>query len=178
MNDFDPGKPLLDEYQGNFATYVDRVPMGSIIPILRAQRDSTRALLASLTAEQAAFRPKPDDWNIVQVVGHIADTERVFSYRTLRFARNDPTPLPGFDQDLFVANADFEARGLASVLANYEAVRAATIALLSGLPEAAWLRRGVASNSTMSVRALAYAIAGHELHHVSDFRERYNLAAK
>lgn len=174
MSNFDPGLPLPDEYQGGFTTYVGRVPAGSIIPILKAQLDAARALLSPLTAEQAAFRPKPEDWNVVQVVGHIADTERVFAYRAMRFARNDPTPLPSFDQDLFVAHADFEVRGLSSVLAEYVAVRTATIALLSGLPEAAWLRRGLASGNTMSVRALAYAIAGHELHHLADFRERYH----
>src|SRR5205085_1869717 len=103
----------------------------NIIHILQAQFDETRALLAPLTAEQATHRPKPDDWNIVQVVGHMADTERVFAYRAMRFARNDPTPLPGFDQDLFVNHADFETRDLASVLAEFGAVRAATLALLS-----------------------------------------------
>ena len=166
---------MAAEYQGAFAGYVDRVPAGNIIHILQSQFDATRELLAPLTAEQAAFRPKPDDWNIVQVVGHMADTERVFAYRAMRFARNDPTPLPGFDQDLFVNNADFETRDLASLLGEFGAVRTATIALLSNLPEAAWLRRGLASNNTMSVRALAYAIAGHELHHVTDFSERYGL---
>jgi len=176
MNNFDPGHPLPDEYQGAFATYVNRVPAGNIIHILQAQFDATRELLAPLTAEQATHRPKPDDWNMVQVVGHIADTERVFAYRALRFARNDPTPLPGFDQDLFVNNAGFEGRELASVLAEFGVVRTATLALLSNLPEAAWLRRGLASDNTMSVRALAYAIAGHELHHVTDFHERYELA--
>lgn len=167
---------MPDEYQGAFATYVNRVPDGNIIHILQAQFDATRALLAPLTVEQVTHRPKPDDWNIVQVVGHMADTERVFAYRAMRFARNDPTALAGFDQDLFVNNADFETRELASVLAEFGAVRTATIALLSNLPEAAWLRRGLASNNTMSARALAYAIAGHELHHVTDFRERYGLA--
>ena len=167
---------MPDEYQGAFATYVARVPDGNIITILQAQFEATRELLAPLTAAQVTARPKPDDWNIIQVVGHIADTERVFAYRALRFARNDPTPLPGFDQDLFVNNADFETRDLASVLAEFGAVRTATIALLSNLPEAAWLRRGVASSHTMSVRAMAYAIAGHELHHVTDFRERYQVA--
>ena len=175
MNNFDPGHPLPDESQGNFATYVNLVPAGNIMHILQAQFDATRELLAPLTTQQATYRPKPDDWNIVQVVGHMADTERVFAYRAMRFARNDPTALAGFDQDLFVNNADFESRDLTSVLGEFGAVRTATIALLSNLPEAAWVRRGIASDMTLSVRALAYAIAGHELHHVTDFRNRYGL---
>lgn len=175
MNDFDPGVPSPDEYAGNFANYVTLVPQGAIIPMLQSNFAATKALLAPLTAAQAAFRPKPEDWDIVQMIGHVADTERIFSYRALRFARNDPTPLPGFDQDWFVNNADYERLSLAEVLADFECVRNATVTLLKGLPEAAWLRRGIASELSISVRALVYAIAGHELHHVRDLRERYRV---
>jgi hypothetical protein len=130
-------------------------------------------LLAPLSSAQASYRPKPDDWNMIEVVGHLADAERVFAYRALRFARGDATPLASFDQDLFVANAGFARRPLSDVLDELAAVRRATLAFFQGLEPAAWLRRGMANQNEISVRALAYVIAGHELHHMDDFRRRY-----
>ncbi len=105
----------------------------------------------------------------------MADAERVFAYRALRIARNDRTPLPGFDQDLFVANANFASRPLVALLDEFSTVRHATVALLRTLDEAAWQRQGIASDNPLSVRALAYIIAGHELHHLLDFRQRYQI---
>jgi hypothetical protein len=169
-------RPVADEYVAYYAQYVNRVPAGAIIDLLEEQLDQTRALLLPLTPAQAAFRPKPEDWSVVEVVGHIADTERVFAYRALSFARGDTTPLPGFDQDLFVATAGFDRRPLLDLLDEFAAVRHTSIALFRGLDEEAWLRRGAANNNPVSVRALAYIIAGHELHHVEDFRLRYNIA--
>lgn len=173
MMGISPGRPGTDEHVAYFSLYIDRVPDGNIIDVLIDQLASTRALLAPLTPSQAAFRPKPDDWNINEVVGHLADTERVFTYRALRVARNDRTPLASFDQDLFVATANFARRPLVNLLDEFASVRHATVALLRTFDAEAWQRKGTASDNPISVRALAYIIAGHELHHVADFRERY-----
>ena len=175
MSTFDPGRPQPDEHLPYYSRYIDLVPDGNIVEILAAQRQATQAALASLTAEQAAFRPKPADWNIVQVVRHLADGERMFTYRAMRFARNDATPLSSFDPDVIMAGSDFEQRSLADELADWEAVRGATLTLFRGLSKGAWLRRGLASNNVVSVRASAYIVAGHELHHLADFRQRYGL---
>ncbi|RIK37819.1 MAG: DinB family protein [Chloroflexi bacterium] len=171
-----PGRPKPDEYNSYYEQYVNLVPDGATTDLLANQLNTTLTLLSSLSPSQASYRPKPEDWNIVEVMGHLADSERVFAYRALRFARNDTTPLASFDQDLFVATANFARRPLLDVLDEFAAVRRATLALFRGLDEAAWLRRGSANNSEVSVRALAYIIAGHELHHVADFRQRYQLA--
>jgi hypothetical protein len=175
MTSINPGRPEPDEYLAYYGQYINRVPDGDILDLLARQLDATSNLLAPLSPEQANFRPKPDDWSITEVVGHLADAERVFAYRTLWIARSDHTPLPSFDQDLFVANANFSRRPLADLLDEFVAVRHATSALLRTLDAAAWLRKGIAADNPISVRALAYIIAGHELHHVADFRQRYNV---
>jgi len=175
MNTTNPGRPGPDEYLAYYGQYIDRVPDGDMIALLDCQLDSTCALLAPLSPEQANFRPKPEDWNIIEVMGHIADGERVFAYRALRIARGDSTPLASFDQDLFVANANFSSRSLTDLLDEFAAVRRATMAFFRTLDEDGWLRQGIAADNPISVRALAHIIAGHELHHVADFRQRYRL---
>ena len=170
-----PGRPGADEYFAYYGQYINRVPEGDIVDLLTRQFEKTQAILAPLSAAQVNFRPKPDDWNILEVLGHIADAERVFAYRALCIARNDRTPLPSFDQDLYVANANFTQRALADLLDEFAVVRRATLSLLRTFDEAAWLRKGVASDNPISTRALAYIIAGHELHHVVDFQQRYNV---
>jgi hypothetical protein len=175
MTNCNPGRPGADEYGAYYASYIERVPDGDICDQLARQLESARALLTPLSLEQVNFRPNPDDWNILEVIGHVADAERVFTYRALRIARGDSTPLASFDQDLYVANADFSSRTLADLLDEFTVVRRATLALFRTLSAEAWLRRGAASNSPVSVRALAHIIAGHELHHMADFRQRYNI---
>lgn len=170
-----PTRPSTAEYWSYYGQYIERVPDGNILQLLTNQIETTSALLAPLAIAQATFRPKPDDWNIIEVVGHLADTERVFTYRALCFARGDTVHLSSFDQDLYVASANFGSRSLADVLAEFVTVRQATLAFLRTLDGEAWLRQGIASDHTISVRALAYCMAGHELHHVADFRARYNI---
>jgi hypothetical protein len=108
-----------------------------------------------------------------EVVGHLADDERILAYRALCLARGEVRELPGFEENVYVAGADFEQRSLASLLAEYRTVRAATLTLLTGLPGEAWLRRGMVNGYRASVRGLAFHIAGHELHHVRVLREKY-----
>ena len=140
---------------------------------LRAQPAELRALLGSLDDAAARARYEPGKWSIKEVVGHVSDTERVMGYRLLRIGRGDVTPLPGFEQDPYVAAAGADRRPLASLLAELEAVRAATLALVESLPAEAWERRGTASGNPVSARALAYIIAGHAAHHHAVLRERY-----
>jgi hypothetical protein len=168
-------RPEADEYNAYYAQYINRIPEGLVTDLLAEQLERTRALLLPLTPAQVAYRPKPDDWNIAEVLGHIADSERIFAFRALAFARNDTTALPSFDQDLYVANADFAERPFDTLIEEYTAVRRATLAFFGNLPAEAWVRRGVANHNPISVRALAYIIAGHELHHVADFRDRYRI---
>lgn len=166
-------KPAIDEYAAYYGKYIDLVPAGSVIDTLRLQMTDTISMLGSLTAEQANHRYSPEKWSIKQVIGHLIDTERIFAYRALRFARNDKTPLPGFEQDDYVLNADFDSRSIGDLSGEYGHVRAASIDLFGHITEEVWDRRGTANQAEASVRALAWIIGGHELHHKEVIRTRY-----
>ena len=173
VTDLTISKPDETEYLPYYGRYISLVPDGSILTLLSSQLDETLALLRNIPEAQAGFRYAPDKWSIKQLVGHVIDTERIFAYRALRFARNDQTPLSGYEQDDYVRNASFDNCSLGELAAEFESVRRSTLFLLKHLDEDAWLRRGLASGSEVSVRALAYIIAGHELHHREVLRSRY-----
>lgn len=164
-------RPSEEEYAGDFGEYIRLVPEGNIIDILLAQEKQMTELLASLTENQGAYRYAEGKWMLKEVVGHIADGERVMAYRLLRFARGDQTPLPAFDQELFMP--PFGSWTIAQSAEDYRAVRQSTITLLRGLPAEAWSRRGTANDVSITARALAYGITGHELHHMGVIRNRY-----
>ncbi|HVF88233.1 MAG TPA: DinB family protein [Pyrinomonadaceae bacterium] len=166
-------RPEATEYAPYYEKYVSLVPAGDIVHTLSHQHVATRALLASIPEDAAFARYEPGKWSIKEVVGHLIDSERVFAYRALRFARGDRTPLPGFEQDDYVRAADFDARPLGDLTAEFLHVRASTVSLYQSLEEEAWRRCGAANSNEVSVRALAYIIAGHEAHHVNILRERY-----
>jgi uncharacterized damage-inducible protein DinB len=166
-------RPDAGEYGAFYAGYVARVPEGDIVATLATQAEATLALLRGLADSAAGHRYAPGKWSIREVLGHMADTERVFAYRLMRFARGDATALPGFDENAWMAPAEFDARTLPSLLAEFAAVRNATVALLAGLPADAWTRGGTASGHHVSVRALAWMTAGHELHHRQILEARY-----
>lgn len=166
-------RPAESEYNEWYRGYVAHVPDGDIVAILATQLNDTIALLRELKDEQARYAYAPDKWSIKQVVAHIADAERVFAYRMMRVARGDTTPLPSFDENAYAENGSFDDRPLPSLLAELAAVRGATVALAAGLPANAWERTGTASGSPVSVRALAWIIAGHELHHRGILGTRY-----
>lgn len=153
--------------------YQRLVPEGDVIALLATQLGDTLDPLAHLTDAQARSAYAPGKWSVKDVVGHLAECERVFAYRALRIARGDATPLPGFDQDAYVAAAGFDARPLDDLAAELRAVRAATVAFFRGLPEAAMTRTGTASDHAFSVRAAAHTIAGHERHHRRILLDRY-----
>lgn len=166
-------RPEAGEYGPFYAGYVARVPAGDIVSVLQRQIGETRALLEEVGEGRAGYAYAPGKWTVKEVVGHLADAERVSSYRALRFARGDKIELPGFDENAYVPAGGFARRSLRSLLEELEAVRAATVALFHGLPEEAWLRRGVANRNAVTVRALAWIIAGHELHHREVLETRY-----
>ncbi len=166
-------RPGADEFAPYYGTYVNKVPAGDLLTILAEQIPEVINLLRPLSEEKALFAYAPGKWTIKQCVGHIFDTERVFSYRIVSFARADPTPLPSFDENVWIEPGQFNARSLTSLVDEWVAVRSASLALLAGLPVEARTRRGIASGKEVSVRALAHILAGHVTHHLQVIRERY-----
>lgn len=166
-------KPEGNEYPAYYAGYVQLVLGDSILTILEEQIQATVALLEGLTEEQAQYRYAEGKWSIKEVVGHMADTERVMSYRALRISRGDQTPLPGFDQDSFTAAAVFDRHTFKELLEDFAIVRKATLSLLNMVNEASWLNKGIMSDKEVTVRALGYIIAGHELHHIHVLQNAY-----
>ena len=166
-------KPAPTEHAPEFSKYVTLVAEGDIIQTLEQQIENSLSLLRTIPSDKANFRYAPDKWSVKQLLGHLIDSERIFSYRALCFARNDQTPLPGYEQNDYVREGDFDSRNLADMAEEFATVRRATIQLFRPLNETEWLRRGKANENDVSVRALAYIIAGHELHHMEVLRSRY-----
>ena len=166
-------RPRQDEYISYYQKYITLVPDGDLVETLRAQIAETLSLVRSIPEDRGAHRYAPGKWSIKEVVGHMSDVERVMTYRALRIARADTTPLPGFDENAWVPAGNFGARSLASLAHELEAVRRATVAFFQTLDAESAARRGSANNAPISARALAYIIAGHERHHVGILRERY-----
>jgi hypothetical protein len=165
--------PGPDEYAPYYGKYVSLIPEGDIVAILDKQPTELMALLSTRKEADGDFRYAPGKWSVKEVLGHVIDTERVFSYRALRIARNDQTPMEGFEQDDYVKYGPFGQCSLARLVEEFKSVRLATLSLFRGLGEAAWVRRGVANKNGVSVRAIAYIIAGHELHHRNILKEKY-----
>jgi len=168
-------RPEPGEYAPYYERYISLVSGSDILGTLDAQRRQTMLLLSGRDEDEGDFRYAPDKWSAKEVLGHVCDTERIFAYRALRISRADRTPIEGFEQDDYVHNGPFGQRPLAEVIDDYIAVRRATLTLLRNLDEAAWRRRGIANKNEVTVRALAYVIAGHELHHRRILEEKYFL---
>jgi hypothetical protein len=170
-------RPREDEYAPDYARYVARVPDRDLTDLLVDQWRETESTLRAVPEARAGFRYAPEKWSIKEVVGHLADAERVFTYRLLRIARADETPLAGFEENDYVRVAGFDRRPLAELVAELGAIRASTVALVRGLGDEESRRRGTANGQAVSARALACIIAGHELHHRETLRTRYGLGA-
>lgn len=168
-----PARPRPGEYDPYYETYISKVEDGSLLATLGLLRDETAAVLAGLTKAQADYRYAEGKWSLKEVIGHVADAERIFAYRALRIARGDETPLASFNENTYVPASGCDRRTLPEIAHEFRAVREATIALLASFDPAAWLRVGTASGKRVSVRALGYIIAGHERHHLGVLRERY-----
>jgi hypothetical protein len=165
-------RPEPTEYADFYKNYIARIPDGAVLDFLAQQPGDYRRLLAGVSDAEAIAPTAPGKWSIKQILGHICDAERVMSYRALRFARGDQTELPGFEQDDYVREANSNSHSVEDLLAEFESIRKATIALFSSLPPGSDTRAGVANGSYLSVRALAYIAAGHAQHHYELLKTR------
>ena len=170
------GHPDPAEYAPANASYVGNVTEDDVVAALEAQTRETAALLARVDDEKAAYRYAPEKWSVKQIVGHITDGERVFGYRALAIARGDQASLPGFDENDYMRNADFDRRSLRELAEDYVAARQATLSMFRGFSDEAWQRRGTANNAGVTVRAIAHIVLGHERHHLKVLRERYGVS--
>ena len=170
-------RPTEAEYDPAFAGYISLVPDGTFLDILGIQTHETRDFFERLSEDTGNYRYAPEKWSIKEILGHVMDSERVFAYRLLCIARGEQQPLPGFDQDEYAGLAAYDRTSLAKVVQQYTAIRVSTFLLLEQLPEEAWSRMGTSNQKLISVRALAYIIAGHERHHMRVITERYGERA-
>jgi hypothetical protein len=166
-------RPERDEAADYYFLYIDQVVGADVCATLEAQGAETLGVWRRVTEEQSRHRYAPGKWSIREVLGHINDTERLFVSRAFWFARGFDSPLPSFDQHVAAAASGADERSWASHVEEFAALRPATLAFFRGLPEAAWSRRGVASDNPFTVRALAFIAAGHVTHHLRILRERY-----
>lgn len=166
-------RPEATEYHANFKGYINLVPEGNLIDILLNQIDETKKFCQTLTSEQGNYKYAEDRWTIKEVLGHMADTERVMSYRLLAIARGETANLPSFDQDLYASNTQFNELELHQILFELSNVRQSTLSLLSTLSNESLQKIGTVNHAPTTARAMAYVIAGHELHHLNILKERY-----
>jgi hypothetical protein len=166
-------RPRSNEYPPYYNRYINLVDDDDILSVLEDLKQEMSDLLNGLGEEAAAFRYEPDKWSVKEVVGHVIDVERVFAHRALRFARNDKTPLPEFDQDDYITHANFDIRTLIDIADEYRAVRESTLSLFYSFSDEYYSREGVASGVKFTVRAIPFIISGHEIHHLRIIREKY-----
>jgi len=166
-------RPSNEEYFKYFQGYVDLVPEGDIRQVLEQSLKTTTELFGSFSEDQGNYRYAPDKWSLKEVLGHVTDNERIMSYRALRIARGDRTPLAGYDENEFIRNSSFNELPLAAIVEDYKAVRRATLSLLTTIADEAWTRTGIVNDKESSARAWFYILAGHELHHLNVIREKY-----
>ena len=166
-------RPEATEFAEFYASYIAKVPGTDFLSVLDSERQQMLQLFSGRAERDGNFRYAPGKWTVKEVLGHITDTERIFTYRALRIGRGDQTPLPGFEQDDFVKNGGFALRKLANLAEEFGAVRGASLALFRSFDEEAWSRRGVASQKEVTVRALGFITAGHQIHHRIILEQNY-----
>ena len=166
-------RPETNEYAPFYAGYVSLVPETDILKVLRDQAVEYKDFVSSIGPEKAVFRYAPEKWSISELLGHIADAERVFSFRAMTFARGDSNALPGFDENEYVRQANFDQASLDDLMLEFLALREGNVRMLARLNEDAWMRSGISNNNSITVRALAYIMAGHVRHHLNVMKERY-----
>ncbi len=166
--------PTAEEYAQPYTDYVQRgISRKDVIAALPMQIDEIRTALGHLTDEQARFKFGPAEWSIKEVIGHLSDAERIFSYRLLRISRNDQTPLPGFEQEDYVREAGFDNSSINDLLSEFELLRNANILAIKNMSDESVSRLGTASGATVSARALIYMMVGHVEHHMACLHEKY-----
>ncbi|MGZ4156737.1 MAG: DinB family protein [Bacteroidia bacterium] len=166
-------RPKPNEYPSFYQSYVDNVKSNNIIKELTDQVLNIQAIISEIPEEKENYRYAEGKWTIKEIIGHIIDTERVLGYRAMRFARTDKTPLPGYDENFFVANANFQKQSLYSLGHEFAIVREANLALFKVWDEEALSQMGVANNLDVSVRAILFMIAGHATHHINVIKTKY-----
>jgi uncharacterized damage-inducible protein DinB len=166
-------RPEATEHDAYFGRYIDKVPEGDILEILEGELQQTLGLLASVPAARETYRYAEGKWSIREVIGHLIDSERLFQYRALCFARRDPAHLPTFDEDEYARQSNAHGRPLAELAEELESVRRASLTLFRSFDEEATRRTGKASVYEFSVRSFPYIIAGHEVHHRGVIEDRY-----
>jgi uncharacterized damage-inducible protein DinB len=168
-------RPDAGEYASFYAGYVALVPEGDVVGALRDSGKEIAAALAAIPESRGGFRYGEGKWSIRELLGHVIDAERIFTYRALRVARGDSTPLPSFEENDYVRTAGSDTRTIADLADELRAVRESTLRMFSSFPDDAWTRAGIVSGRPVSVRALAYITAGHARHHLTILRERYGI---
>jgi hypothetical protein len=166
-------RPQPEEAASYYFKYIDKVRAGDVVEEMESQLAQLPPWLESISEEKSLYRYEPGKWSMRQALNHVTDTERAFAFRALWFARGFDTPLPSYDQDISAAGAEADRVSWARHIADFRAVRAASVTLFRNLPPEAWMKTGVASGNPFTVRALAYIIAGHARHHADLLRERY-----
>jgi uncharacterized damage-inducible protein DinB len=169
-------KPASTEHIPYYERYISLVPEGDILKILEGQLDDVRAFVESVPEEKETYRYAPGKWSLRQVLSHVVDTERVFAYRACWIARGDTQPLVGYDQDLFETHAEADKRTLKDLQEELEYQRRSNVLLLRAMSDEASRRMGSADGAPVSVRALAYLMAGHLAHHLRGIREQYGVS--
>lgn len=166
-------RPDPTEHAEYHASYISKVPGTDLLGVLESERSKMAQLFAGRAERDGNFTYAPGKWTVKEILGHITDAERIFTYRALRIARDDKTPMPGFEQDDYVRNGGFAARTIASLAEEFAAVRGATLSLFRSFSEENWSKRGVASQKEVTARALGFITAGHQIHHRVVLEERY-----
>ncbi len=166
-------RPAAGDFLPYYGTYIDRVPDGDIVDTLGRQITPTLSLIRTIPEAAGDKRYAPEKWSVRELIGHVIDAERVFVYRALRFARADATPVPGFDENSYVRNGPFSNVSIADLADELDYVRRSTIRFFANLDDEAFSRRGMANDAEITVRALAFILAGHESHHANILKTRY-----
>ena len=166
-------RPTQDEYAPYYHTYISKADHDDLIGILEKSRDTVLAFLHTIPLDKWEYRYQEDKWTIKEVMVHQLDAERIFTYRALRFSRNDRTPLAGFDENEYIPESNTSDRSVQSIIDEYIALRQSTIQFFKNINTEMSLRTGIANGKEISVRALGYIIPGHEMHHINVIRERY-----
>lgn len=173
--DWGNNRPQPNEYNPFYKDYIDLVDTENVVQMLIQQGQKAYTVIQQLTPEEAAYRYADGKWCVQEIIGHLVDTERIMAYRALCISRGEDTPLPGYDHEAYVEQADFESRSLQSLSTEYDALRNANISMFNSFGKKQIKRTGTANNATLSVRALAYIIAGHEKHHLNILEEKYGI---
>jgi hypothetical protein len=166
-------KPGNTEYPSYYHTYIGKVPYNDLIIALKTSGSEFADFIRSVPADKLSYRYADGKWTIKEIIGHIIDAERVFTYRAMRFSRNDKTALPGFDENIYVPESRASERTITELIEEYEAVRASSIAFFTSITPQMAERTGICNGNEISVRAFGFIIPGHEIHHMQVIKERY-----